>query len=218
MNDHDDTAAAPVDDPGTDPSTGPGRRERKKLATRDALRHAALELFVDRSFASVTVEEVCERADVATSTFFRHFATKEDVVLSDLADRGDLLLAALDSQPEGVRPSELVAGAVTDWNRSRMPSDTLRAEASLLAREPALQSRLDRLLAGWEAPIALRLARRYGYADGAVEPALGAAWIVAGIRVVVREWSQGGSDDVMTVGVTAVSSLGVLLDQLLAGA
>ena len=197
--------------------SAPGRRERKKLATRDAIRQAALDLFEDRSFGQVTVEDICERADVASSTFFRHFPTKEDVVLADLADRGVLLFAALDAQPDDLRPSELVASAVVDWTRSRMPAMTLRAEAILLTREHALQTHLDRMLASWEPPVAERFAERYGFAPGAVEPALGAAWLIAAIRVVVREWARGGSDDVMSVGVSAMAPLGLLLDQLLLG-
>jgi len=191
-----------------------GRRARKKLATRDALRNAALELMADRSFAEVTVEDVCARADVAPSTFFRHFPTKEDVVLTDLADRGEALVQAVDTIPPGLSPSEFVQTAALTWAANRMPSDRLRAEAVLVAREPALKSHLDRLLVAWEGPLADRLAVRFGCDQDDLAPRLGAACMFSAIRVVVREWAQAGEGEVVDFAGGAVRALGALFDEL----
>lgn len=192
------------------------RRERKKQATRDAIRNAALELFVDRGVDGVTVEEICERADVATSTFFRHFPTKEDVVLGDLADRGRQLIEALDAQPDGIGPADLLLGASQVWRLSRRPADVLRAETMLLAGEPALRLRLDQLMLAWEEPIAERLGARYGRDPLSLEVRLAAAWFVTAIRVVIREWALGGGeDDVYAVGARAIGALSDLLEATL---
>jgi AcrR family transcriptional regulator len=192
------------------------RRERKKQATREALRAAALELFADRGFDGVTVDEICARADVATSTFFRHFATKEDVVLADYDERGRQLLEALDAQPPGVTPAELLVGAAQVWRLSRRPADVLRAEAMLLSAEPALQLHLDRIIIGWEAPIADRLADRYGLSPTSVDLKLAAAWFVTTIRVVIREWAlTGAQDDVFNVGAHAIGTVAQLLESVL---
>lgn len=191
-----------------------GRRARKKLATRDAIRDAALELMSDRAFSAVTVEEVCERADVAPSTFFRHFPTKEDVVLTDLADRGESLLIAVDAVPAGLPPAEFVRAAALTWAAGRMPLDRLRAEAVLVAREPALKAHLDRLLVAWEGPLADRLADRFGCNPSDLAPRLGAACMFSAIRVVVREWSHLGQGEVVDFAGDAVRALGALFDEL----
>jgi AcrR family transcriptional regulator len=196
---------------------GPGRRERKKQATRDGIRHAALELMAEQGFEGVTVEQICQRADVATSTFFRHFPTKEDVVLADLEARGEELLDALDGQPEGATPSELLVGAVRGWRANRRAPEVLAAEANLLAAEPALQARLGRMVIGWEQPIAARLAGRYGLDATSVDVQLAAAWMVTSIRVVIREWAaEGGSDDVFDLGAQVMGRLALAIAPMLA--
>jgi len=64
---------------------GMGRRERKAAQTRLKLFRCALELFSDRGFPNVTVEDITEAADVGKGTFFNYFASK-DHVLSVMAE------------------------------------------------------------------------------------------------------------------------------------
>lgn len=193
------------------------RRERKKQATRDALRRAALELYLDRGVGGVTVEEIAEQADVAPSTFFRHFPTKESVVFADYGDRRDDLLAALDAEPPDAPLSEVLTAAIQGWQRTRREPEVLRAEARLLADEPALMLELGRILSGWEGPIAARLADRTGRDADDLEVRLVAAWLLTAIRVVIREWSVGDrSSDVFGLGARALQLLGPAADRLAA--
>jgi AcrR family transcriptional regulator len=80
------------------------RRERKKHATRDALEAAALDLVEARGLASVTVEGIAERADVAMRTFFNHFSSKEDAVIGWDPDGVGEVLAALAAEPRSDDP------------------------------------------------------------------------------------------------------------------
>jgi AcrR family transcriptional regulator len=57
-----------------------GRRERRAAETRLKLFRTALELFIDRGFQNVTVEDITEGADVGKGTFFNYFESKEHVL------------------------------------------------------------------------------------------------------------------------------------------
>lgn len=62
------------------PLHGMGRRERRAAETRLRLFRAALQLFADRGFSSVTVGDITEAADVGKGTFFNYFETKDHVL------------------------------------------------------------------------------------------------------------------------------------------
>ncbi|MEU1672291.1 helix-turn-helix domain-containing protein [Streptomyces roseifaciens] len=57
-----------------------GRRERKKAATRQKIADAALQLFLERGYDAVGIRDVAAEADVAVTTLFSHFASKEALV------------------------------------------------------------------------------------------------------------------------------------------
>lgn len=54
-----------------------GRRDRRKLATREALLDAANALLYSRSMDALSVDEIVERADVARGTFYNYFPDKD---------------------------------------------------------------------------------------------------------------------------------------------
>jgi len=59
---------------------GMGRRERRAAETRVRLFRCALQLFAERGFPNVTVEDITEAADVGKGTFFNYFETKDHVL------------------------------------------------------------------------------------------------------------------------------------------
>jgi AcrR family transcriptional regulator len=54
--------------------------ERRKRDVREKILAAAFDLFLCQGIAVTTIEEICERADVANRTFFNHFATRQDMI------------------------------------------------------------------------------------------------------------------------------------------
>ncbi|MFE1584501.1 TetR/AcrR family transcriptional regulator [Streptomyces sp. NPDC058737] len=63
-----------------------GRRERKKAATRQKIADTALRLFLERGYDAVGIRDVAAEADVAVTTLFSHFASKEALVFEQDED------------------------------------------------------------------------------------------------------------------------------------
>jgi AcrR family transcriptional regulator len=62
------------------------KRNRKSQRTRRHLAEVAVRLFEQRGFAATTVDEITDASDYSSSTFFRLFADKEEVVFYDFSD------------------------------------------------------------------------------------------------------------------------------------
>ena len=73
-------------------------------------------MITEKGYDATTVEQIARAADVSHMTFFRHFPTKESVILDDPFD--PLIAAAVAAQPAGLRPllraCRGLRGAVSD--------------------------------------------------------------------------------------------------------
>jgi AcrR family transcriptional regulator len=87
------------------------RRERKKEETKDRIFKAAFALFKRQGVEATTIDEICDKADVAKGTFFNYFPHKE-AVLGYLAEQwfaqAEAESAAILARPGRVGP-QLIA-------------------------------------------------------------------------------------------------------------
>jgi AcrR family transcriptional regulator len=81
-----------------------GRREAHKLATRQALQQAADRLFAEHGVAQTTVRDIADEAGVTERTFFRYFASKEDLVIHDAFDWIPILQQVILDRPAAEPP------------------------------------------------------------------------------------------------------------------
>jgi AcrR family transcriptional regulator len=91
--------------------------ETMKVPMRDRLIEAATELFYAQGLRAVSVDRVIERAGTTKVTFYRHFASKDELVVAHLERRAQLerdgIGAAIehaDGDPD--RAFQLIAGAL----------------------------------------------------------------------------------------------------------
>ncbi|GAA1379825.1 TetR family transcriptional regulator [Pseudonocardia kongjuensis] len=166
----------------------PGRRERKKAATRTAIASAALRLCSERGLEHVTVEQIADAADVAPRTFFNYFTSKEEAVVAGNAASTDVLVEAFTARPadepvpESLRHALRAVVADPEHRQRVLRMRVLRGHPTLLAHQLAAYVAQEQALA--EAVVA-----RTG-ADPARDlyPVLVAAAAVTGLRVAVQHW------------------------------
>lgn len=144
--------------------TAPGRRERKKAATREALESAARRLFLERGFDKVTVAEIADAADTAVSTLFAHFpGGKEALILGQGDGREQDVVDAVRHRPEGVS----ILRAMRRYFATRPPFDPdidveTRQIVALAIATPALRAYARKIWVSCEGALTRVIAEETG--------------------------------------------------------
>ncbi|HEX6682383.1 MAG TPA: TetR family transcriptional regulator [Candidatus Limnocylindrales bacterium] len=119
-----------------------GLRERKKEKTRRSIQQEALKLFARQGYEATTVDQIAEAAEISPSTFFRYFATKEDVVIQD--DYDPVMIEIFLAQPAGLNPVAALRRTLRELIDAMGPAEKeeLLLRARLQLATPALRARL----------------------------------------------------------------------------
>ncbi|NJA57073.1 TetR/AcrR family transcriptional regulator [Streptomyces sp. NEAU-H3] len=190
----------------------PGLRERKKQATREALREAALRLAMERGPDGVRVEDIAEAAGVSPRTYNNYFTSREQAIVSAVtADREARIAAAIAARPPGVR----LADAVTEAVAEQYAHTGEREERALLlitTRTSLREAFLDSTT-GIEPPLTTVLAARLGD-SGAPTARVLSAGVAAAVRIALEDWlaPSGNAESLGTGGLVVPS--GSLPDRL----
>ena len=158
----------------------------------------AITLFIANGFDATTIDDVVAATGVARRTFFRYFATKEDVVLGYLADLGDTLCAALAARPPQEQVWEALRRAMDDAKSVYM-SDPARMKAilGLCDETPSLRARHAEKAGHWRRGLTVELARRLDVDPTAdLRPAVYAAAAIGALDAVGEAWhgARQGTD------------------------
>lgn len=168
-----------------------GRRERKRRETRARITEAAMQLFQERGFSAVTIDEIAERADISKPTFFNYFPAKEDVVLAWHDRFADALAEAVLARPAGEAMTPAVEQAMLEALTSTASPEAFALDA-LIQATPALALRNQAKYLHLEIRLAEALAARGGDAD-ALEVRLLAMLTVGALRIGTETWRADGS-------------------------
>ncbi len=80
--------------------------DRRQQRTRRMLRDALISLIVERGFDSLTIQDITDRADLRRATFYLHYATKEELLMTVLRETFDELV----QQMEPLRQADALGG------------------------------------------------------------------------------------------------------------
>jgi AcrR family transcriptional regulator len=107
-------------------------RDRQRIQVRADIRRAAYRLFAERGFDAVTTEEIAAAAGVSPRTFFRHVASKEELLLGPVRHGGAAIAALLEQRPSREAPDVALANAIIGRASAFEDSDTEEWRAALL--------------------------------------------------------------------------------------
>ncbi len=155
--------------------------------TRQLLQQALLELVQEKRFASITVQDIAERATVNRATLYAHFEDKYHLLDSSIRERFQQVVASKlpAGSTWGVNTLRVLIGAVFDFLREmqsqRKPTDTPLEPLV----EQIVQEELSELLLSWLKQVpASGTARRIPVATMASVM----SWAMFGTAV---QWSRG---------------------------
>lgn len=137
-----------------------GRRERKKLATREAIISSARRLFLARGYDKTTLEDICNDVDIHVTTFFGYFQSKEELAFTDTLDNLERFRRGLAEKPKEVDVLTFWWNSVAERERDVRGKEA----AALIAFDhiPALRSRYADICRQFEDLIGEALAREAG--------------------------------------------------------
>jgi AcrR family transcriptional regulator len=163
-----------------------GLRERKKLATREALGAAAIRLAVERGFDNLRVEDIAEAAGVSPRTFNNYFSSREQAICAMRNAHVERVAAELRARPAGEPLIDSLINAVLA-EHSREPN---RDVAKLIHCTPTLSGEFLRSAAEAQVPLMEAIAARTGTSADDLLPAVIAATVLGAQRVAMEQWMR----------------------------
>jgi AcrR family transcriptional regulator len=183
-----------------------GLRERWRISAMRAIQERALDLFDERGFDAVTIEEIAAAAEVSPSSVYRYFGTKEGLIVADEFDSWsqEAVEGILDvNDPVGsllqvVRTYEAAPGEAP-WRRVRYFFREPSVRTAVCAQLDRASQRIAPLMAAGgmtetQARVAANAlvfgyfgALEQWYLDGGIRPI--AHYVEEGLRPLRRIWS-----------------------------
>lgn len=164
----------------------------------------AMALIERHGYEATTVAAIAAAAGVSEMTFFRHFATKDALLLDDPYD--PLIAAGIAEQPRTLPPlARAIAGVRAAWADVPVEGGEVLKRRLRVAAQPALRGAVARNTLETERVVSAQLV-----ADGAdpVAARIAAAALLAAMMAALLEWAS--TDDDRPMGSAIERALGVL--------
>lgn len=170
-------------------SSGTAKGGRPPATSRADLERLGFELFARRGFDATTVDDIAGGAGVGRRTFFRYFASKNDLVWGDFERQLAGFRRLLNGTPPTVPIMAALRAAVVEFNRfdaTVVPWHRQRME--LILTVPTLQADATLRYASWRAIVAEFVARRLGRPVSDVVPRLFGHAVLAAAVTAYEHW------------------------------
>jgi mycofactocin system transcriptional regulator len=184
---------------------------RPPVTSRDAIEAAAFELFQTNGFEATTVDDIAAAAEIGRRTFFRYFASKNDIVWGDWDAALTMMRARLAAADESSSVLEVLRDEVVEYNRLTPDAEAShRRRMDLILHVPALQAHSTLRYAQWREVIAEFVARRRGEAVDDLRPQLFGHVALGAAVTAYEQWLSDSSAELTELLDAALTALGGL--------
>jgi AcrR family transcriptional regulator len=189
----------------------PKDRRRTKLAAQ--IERTALSLFVKRGISAVTIDQIADAADISRRTFFRYFASKEDLLLGDRQRYDDSLARAVAKEQPSHSAVRMLRDILVDMSHEvEAEAETARLRLELFRKYPEEMSGAFEQQRAWSSTFMAMVAQRMGLNDSRdMRPALIVRVMMSAANVALHNWFTKGAEQPLHELVESA------LDQTIAG-
>lgn len=184
---------------------------RRRSTTGDHITSVALDLFAERGFDDVSVDDVARAAGIARRTLFRYYPTKNAIPWGDFDSHLTHMRDLLHQVPTDAPITVALRSAVLAFNKfDETETAHHRQRMRVILETAALQAHSMTMYAGWRTVVAEFVARRLGLNAGDLIPRT-TAWSMLGVALSAYEnWLADES-------VSLQAALGEAFDTVSAG-
>lgn len=170
-------------------SAAPRGAGRPPATTREDIERVAFALFARQGFDETTVEDIAAAAGIGRRTFFRYFATKNDVVWGEFDTGLGHFRMVLDAADPSRPWADALRAAVVDFNALAPEQVPLhRDRMELILHVPALQAHATLMYARWREVVTDFVAARTGAKPADLLPRLVGHATLAAAVAAYEQW------------------------------
>lgn len=179
-----------------------GLRARKRRATENAIETSAVKLALELGVENVTVEAICEMADISRSTFFNYFPARDYAIVGraiTIPDDSEAF-AILDTSPKDL-PLGLYRLLFAAIGHRNINTEVARLRMQLLAEQPDAARMSQISMLETSGPLLMTTLswlqahpEHRKLNDVAREAWLASSIVHAIVSAQMMEWSQGMGD------------------------
>jgi AcrR family transcriptional regulator len=185
-------------------------RARRRRLVQDDIARVAVRLFLEHGYDAVPVEALAAAAGMSERTFFRYFASKDEVLRRYRRTRFTRLVQTFQERPADEPPLSALRSAYIETSRVAA-ADRLRIHAlgRLLADAPDVWAKeLGETVS--DMSLVAELARRMGTAADDLRPAVLAAAVSAAVVTGWNRWVRSaGAGDPADLVAASIDLLGL---------
>lgn len=171
---------------------------RPPATSREELERVAFELFARKGFERTTVEDIASAAGIGRRTFFRYFATKNDVVWGDFDGHLTRMRTGLAAVDPGLPVGAALVEAIIAFNGYPPEEEPRhRQRMGLILTVAELQAHSTLQFARWRGVVSEFVAARCGLDPDDLAPRLVAHTALGAALAAYEQWLADG-DAVLT--------------------